>query len=188
MNTISAGQAMADAGIVQEGAPVLVSRARPFDLPTEADEARRVLSELHAVVERVRKLHTFGKGMGIAAPQIGIDRSAAVVFPPETGAEPIELLNATVTETSEEEDEQYEGCLSFFDVRGLVPSALSIVVAHTDLAGTTRLSRFSYGMSRLVRHEIDHLDGVLYRERMRAGVAPIPVEEYRGTGQQWTYG
>ncbi|MET8683608.1 peptide deformylase [Streptomyces sp. NPDC004732] len=187
VNTLSASQAMANAGIVQEGNPVLARAARPFDLPAEADEARRVLRELHAAVDRVRQLHTFGKGMGIAAPQIGIDRSAALVFPPEAGAAPIELLNATVTEVSEEEDEQYEGCLSFFDVRGLVPRALSIVVAHTDVDGATRLSRFSRGMSRLVRHEIDHLDGVLYRERMRAGVVPIPVEEYRGTGQQWSY-
>lgn len=188
VNTPSASQAMAKAGIVQEGDPVLARPARPFDLPAEADEARRVLRELHAAVGRVRQLHTFGKGMGIAAPQIGIERSAAVVFPPEAGAEPIELLNATVAESSEEEDEQYEGCLSFFDVRGLVPRALSVVVAHTDLDGTARLSRYSHGMSRLVRHEIDHLDGVLYRERMRVGVAPIPVEEYRGTGQRWTYG
>ncbi|MFD4480385.1 peptide deformylase [Streptomyces sp. NPDC058471] len=188
VNTLSASQAMANAGIVQDGDPVLGRRARPFDFPAEADEAKQVIRELLAAVDRVRQLHTFGKGMGIAAPQIGIDRSAAVVFPPEAGAEPIVLLNATVTESSEEEDEQYEGCLSFFDVRGLVPRPLSIVVAHSDLDGTTRLSRFSQGLARLVKHEVDHLDGVLYRERMRPGVEPIPVDEYRGTGQRWTYG
>ncbi|MDH6623252.1 peptide deformylase [Streptomyces sp. LBL] len=43
-------------------------------------------------------------------------------------------------------------------------------------------------MARLVGHEIDHLEGVLYRERMRPGVLPIPVQEYRGTGRQWQYG
>ncbi|MFE0055415.1 peptide deformylase [Streptomyces sp. NPDC059003] len=188
MNTLSASQAMANAGIVQEGDPVLVRPARPFELPAEADEARCVLRELHAAVGRVRQLHTFGKGMGLAAPQIGIDRSAAVVFPPEPGAEPIVLLNATVAESSEEEDEQYEGCLSFFDVRGLVPRPLSIVVAHSDLDGSTRLSRYSRGTARLANHEVDHLGGVLYRDRMRPGLEVIPVDEYRGTGQRWTYG
>ncbi|WP_079055861.1 peptide deformylase [Streptomyces caeruleatus] len=188
VNTLSASQAMANAGIVQEGAPVLVRPARPFDLPAEADEAKQVIRELLDAVGRVRQLHTFGKGMGIAAPQIGIDRSAAVIFPPEAGAEPIVLLNATVAESAEEEDEQYEGCLSFFDVRGLVSRPLSIVVAHSDLDGTPHLSRLSQGLARLVHHEVDHLGGVLYRERMRPGVQPIPVEEYRGTGQQWTYG
>jgi len=39
----------------------------------------------------------------------------------------------------------------------------------------------------MVYHEVDHLFGVLYRARMRAGVEPIPVPKYRGTGQQWTY-
>ncbi|MEU8984777.1 peptide deformylase [Streptomyces sp. NPDC048309] len=116
-----------------------------------------------------------------------MDRSAAVVFPPGAGTEPIVLLNAHVAEASEDEDEPYEGCLSFFDVRGLVPRPLSIVVAHSNLDGFTHLSRFTHGLSRLVHHEVDHLGGVLYRERMRPGVQPIPVEEYRGTGQRWTY-
>ncbi|MFF7644079.1 helix-turn-helix domain-containing protein [Streptomyces canus] len=60
--------------------------------------------------------------------------------------------------------------------------------AALDFDGSTRLSRFTHGMARLVAHELDHLCGVLYRERMRPGVLPIPVEEYRGTGQQWQYG
>ncbi|WP_031066006.1 peptide deformylase [Streptomyces sp. NRRL F-5527] len=188
VSTLSASQAMANAGIVQEGAPVLTSPVRPFDLPAEAAEAQRIVGELLGAIERVRELHTFGKGMGIAAPQLGIDRSAAVVLPPDPEAEPIVLLNATIEETSADQDEQFEGCLSFFDVRGRVPRPLSIVVAHSDLDGSPRLSRFTQGMARLVAHEVDHLDGVLYRERMRPGVQPIPVEEYRGTGTQWKYG
>ncbi|MGP4112301.1 peptide deformylase [Streptomyces sp. 4N509B] len=184
----TASAAMSAAGIVQDSDPALCQPARPFDLPAEADEARRVVRELLDAVERVRALHTFGKGMGIAAPQIGIPRSAAVVLPPQAGAEPLVLLNASVAESAAEEDEQYEGCLSFFDVRGLVPRPLRIVVAHTELDGGTRLTGFEYGLARLVAHEVDHLHGVLYRSRMRPGVEPIPVEEYRGTGQNWRYG
>lgn len=187
MGTFCARQAMTNAGIVQEGAPVLARPARPFTLPAEAGEAENVVRELLDAISRVRELHTFGKGMGIAAPQLGIDRSAAVVVPPETGTEPVALLNASVEESSADQDTQYEGCLSFFDVRGLVPRPLDIVVAHTGLDGTARLSRFSHGMARLVAHEIDHLDGILYRERMRPGELPIPVEEYRGTGKNWRY-
>lgn len=186
-STLTASQAMTNAGIVQEGAPELACPARPFDLPAEAGEAERVVRELLASVERVRQLHTFGKGMGIAAPQIGIDRAAAVILPPDPDAQPVVLLNAVIEESSAEQDSQYEGCLSFFDVRGLVPRPLSIVVAHTDPDGTARLSRFSHGMARLVAHEVDHLHGILYRERMRPGELPIPVEEYRGTGKNWQY-
>jgi peptide deformylase len=123
--------------------------------------------------------------MGLAAPQIHISRAAAVVRTPE--GQTITLLNPQVSDESAEDDEQYEGCLSFFDVRGKVPRPLAIEVEHQDVDGTTRITTFERGLARLVSHEIDHLRGVLYRERMRPGVTPIPVATYRGTGQQWTY-
>ncbi|HEY8982686.1 MAG TPA: hypothetical protein VIU15_24260, partial [Streptomyces sp.] len=100
MGTFSARQAMTNAGIVQEGAPVLARPARPFTLPAEAGEAEDVVRERFDAISRVRELHTFGKGMSIAAPQLGIDRCAAVVVPPEAGAQPVELLNAWVEESS----------------------------------------------------------------------------------------
>ncbi|MFE9974015.1 peptide deformylase [Streptomyces hirsutus] len=187
VNTPTPSALMAAAGIVQEGDFLLQTIAQPFDLPAEADEARHLVSELDAAISRVKQLHDFGKGMGIAAPQIGIGRAAAVVVPPGDGSIPIVLLNPTIAEVSAETDRQYEGCLSFFDVRGLVPRPLHIVIAHTDIDGTPRLTRFDHGLARLVLHEVDHLDGKLYHSRMEPGTQPIPVEEYRGTGQNWTY-
>ncbi|MCB5908092.1 peptide deformylase [Streptomyces pinistramenti] len=187
MNPLAPSTAMADAGIVQDGDPLLHATARPFTLPAEADEAQRVVAEIFEAIGRVRRLHVFGKGMGLAACQIGIDRAAAVIIPPQDGADPVVLLNPVIAETSSDEDEQYEGCLSYFDVRGLVPRPLSILIAHTEPDGTPRLTRFERGLGRLVLHEVDHLHGTLYRDRMRPGVRPIPVEEYRGTGQSWTY-
>ncbi|MEU0247378.1 peptide deformylase [Streptomyces sp. NPDC006235] len=83
---------------------------------------------LFASSERIARVHTFAKGMGIAAPQIGVGRAAAVVQPAAEGAGAIVLLNPRVTAASEASDEQYEGCLSFFDVRGLVPRPLRITV------------------------------------------------------------
>src|SRR6266513_2914408 len=94
-------------------------------------------------------------------------------------------LNPRICDESTETDEQYEGCLSFFEVRGMVPRPLAIEVEHQDSDGTTRITTFERGMARLVQHEIDHLSGVLYRKRMRPGVEPIPVSKYRGVGQQW---
>ncbi|MFF8917452.1 peptide deformylase [Streptomyces sp. NPDC015032] len=187
VNTLTPSALMAAAGIVQEGDILLRTVAQPFDLPAEADDARHVVGQLDAAITRVKELHDFGKGMGIAAPQIGIGRAAAVVVPPGDGSNPIVLLNPTIAESSAETDRQYEGCLSFFDVRGLVPRPLHIVIAHTDIDGTPRLTRFDHGLARLALHEVDHLDGKLYRSRMDPGTQPIPVEEYRGTGQNWTY-
>jgi peptide deformylase len=171
--------------IVQEGDPVLTKAARQFDLPTEAEEAQRVVSLLTSVLEQVRQVHNFTKGMGLAAPQIGIGRAAAVVCPPEGRC--VTLLNPRIRNESTETDEQYEGCLSFFDVRGKVRRPLAIEVVYHNIDGTSRIRTFERGTARLVYHEVDHLCGVLYRSRMRIGVDPIPVSTYSGTGQQWTY-
>lgn len=88
---------------------------------------------------------------------------------------------------SDEQDERYEGCLSFFDVRGLVPRPLRIVVESTTLTGELITREYRDAIARLIQHEIDHLDDILYTSRMRAGIKPIPVEQYRQTGQTWSY-
>jgi peptide deformylase len=185
MDTMSPEERMRSLGIVQEGDPILAEAARPFDLPAEAEDARRVVSQLVSSLERVGQAHNFAKGMGLAAPQINIGRAAAVIRTPE--GETLTLLNPRITDESAMTDERYEGCLSFFGVRGMVPRPLAIEVEHQDVDGTTRITAFEHGMARLVCHEVDHLFGMLYRARMKQGVEPIPVSQYKGTGQQWTY-
>ncbi|WDZ83080.1 peptide deformylase [Micromonospora cathayae] len=178
-------QRMIELGIAQEGAPVLGERAAPFALPDEADDARRVVAHLLATMARVAAVHLFAKGMGLAAPQVGIGRSAAVVRTPD-GTELV-LLNPRVIDESRETDEQYEGCLSFFDVRGLVRRPVRIEVAHQEVDGQTVITEFRDGLARLVAHEIDHLEGRLYRDRMPPGAELVPVSRYRGTGTSWSY-
>jgi peptide deformylase len=177
---------MSALGIVQEGDLILRRPARLFSLPVEAEDARRVISELYAAAQRVAAVHTFGKGMGIAAPQIGIERAAAIVRPPGTN-DVITLLNPRIIETGDYTDEQYEGCLSFFDVRCLVGRTLVIHVEHQDINGDRRIAIFERGVARLVAHEIDHLHGILCQDHLPPGVQPIPVEQYRGTGSGWHY-
>ncbi|MCX4458649.1 peptide deformylase [Streptomyces sp. NBC_01728] len=182
MDEVRPSEQMRNVGVVQQGAPILSEPARPFDLPAERDAAERVVESLFASMERIGGVHTFAKGMGIAAPQVGIGRTAAVVQPPEQGAGAIVLLNPRVTEAASEADEQYEGCLSFFDVRGLVPRPLRITVETTALDGSTVTTVYERGLARLVQHEIDHLEGKLYTDQMRPGVHPISVDQYRQTG------
>jgi peptide deformylase len=67
---------MKAAGIIQHGDPILTRVATPFDLPGQAVEARLLIDELLAAMARVREHHVFGKGMGLAAPQIGVGRAA----------------------------------------------------------------------------------------------------------------
>jgi peptide deformylase len=183
----TASDRMKAAGITREGDPVLTQQAVPFDLPAEAGQARELTDQLFAALQRVREHHVFGKGMGIAAPQIGIARAAAIIIPPEPDAEPLILLNPRVISESAGTDDQYEGCLSFFDVRGIVPRPLRIEVAATGLDGHQRVISLDTAMARLTAHEIDHLNGQLYTSRMREGTRPIPVAEYKNTGHAWNY-
>ncbi len=185
MATRDPSQIMQSIGITQRGDPVLGQVARPFDLPGEAEDARRVVAELNSAATRVAQVHVFGKGMGIAAPQIGVSRAAAIVRGP--AGETVTLLNPRIIEEAPQTDEQYEGCLSFFDVRGMVPRPLAIHVEHQTIDGERHITIFEKGLARLVAHEIDHLFGNLYTTRMRPEAALIPVSEYRGMGEQWQY-
>ncbi|WP_323187122.1 peptide deformylase [Streptomyces sp. NBC_00124] len=64
-------------GIVQEGDAVLTQPTQSFELPEEVAEAREIVTALHAAADRAALVHTFSKGMGVAAPQIGVGRRAA---------------------------------------------------------------------------------------------------------------
>ncbi|MBQ1048508.1 peptide deformylase [Micromonospora sp. C51] len=174
-------------GIVQRGADLLRQPARPFDLPREEPLAREIVDRLITALARLDELHPFTKGVGIAAPQLDVDRAAAVVRPPDRTAEPVVLLNPRVVDAAPHTDEQYEGCLSFFDHRGLVPRPLRLDVEHAQFDGGRVITSFEFGMARLVAHEIDHLEGRLYVDRMAPGVPLVPIEEYRESGHPWRY-
>jgi peptide deformylase len=92
-----------------------------------------------------------------------------------------------VFDESSDTDKQYEGCPPFFDVRGLVPPPRRLEVAHTTLDGVRITTVFTDALARLVGHEVDHLHGRLYLDRMPEGRQPIPAETSKGTGQAWAY-
>jgi peptide deformylase len=176
---------MRAAGILQRGAPMLDRVARWFELPDQAPLAQDVVSRLLEAVARVRPLHQFQKGLGLAAPQIGIDWAVCVVCPPSQ--EPVVLLNPRIVGESVDHDEQYEGCLSFFDVRGIVSRPLLVEVEHASFDGDRTVSTFRDATARLVAHEVDHVHGLLYPDRMPGDGRLLPVEEYHDQGRPWHY-
>ncbi len=119
MTEVRPSEQMRTLAMVQHGAPTLTEHAPPFDLPAERDTAELAVDSLFASMERIAQVHPFAKGMRTAAPQIGIGLAAAIVQPPAEGAGAIVLLNPRVTDVSDDMHEQYKGCLSFFDVRGM---------------------------------------------------------------------
>jgi peptide deformylase len=185
MATTDLTDLLRDIGIRQEEDPILRVAATPFDLPSEMDDALALQAQLRGYVDRLLEIYPFKKGVGLAAPQVGLSRAMAVVKPP--GGDPFTLINPKVVWQSDEEDEQFEGCLSFFDVRGSVRRPLSIRVETTALDGRTRTTELDRGIARLALHEIDHLAGTLYTDHLRPGTDVIPLDEYRDRDKDWHY-
>ena len=96
-------------GIRQLGDPILREVCRDFDLPREKAEATALREQLLTVAGEAMKVHTFTKGIGVAAPQIGIPRAASILVFPD--AEPLFLLNARIVRQADDHDEQFEGLL-----------------------------------------------------------------------------
>jgi peptide deformylase len=153
---------VADDDVVTLGDPRLKA-------PTATLDAAEAGELLETLVTRVRAL----RGAGLAAPQIGVSVRAAVVevrktdvFPdrPETGL--IQLLDPVVVERSDETVLDWEGCFSVPGYMGRVPRADQLTVRYTTEAGETVTREFTGYPARVVQHEIDHLDGVVYLDRM----------------------
>lgn len=136
------------------GSPVLRERAV---------EVEQIDDQIRALVEDLFDTMRADRGIGLAANQIGVARRVAVV---DTGDEPpIVLINPVIVE-QEGSVSQEEGCLSIPDIFAEVKRARRVVVETTDLEGNrTRVEAVDL-RARAVQHEIDHLDGILFIDRV----------------------
>jgi peptide deformylase len=129
--------------------------------------------ELQALIADLRDTMAAAHGAGLAAPQIGVHQRV-VIFgsrnnPRYPDAEPVPdtvLVNPVVTPLSDEMDADWEGCLSLPGLRGLVPRFRLVRYQGFDAQGRA-IDRTVEGFhARVVQHECDHLDGILYPMRM----------------------
>ena len=130
--------------------------------------------ELDALLADLRDTMKAQNGAGLAAPQIGVPLRV-VIFGVESNprypdAEPVpytELLNPVLTPLSDDMEEGWEGCLSVPGLRGVVPRHTRLRYEGFDPSGQ-RIARDVGGFhARVVQHECDHLDGILYPMRMQ---------------------
>ena len=153
--------------ILKMGDPRLLRVAQPvtaFDTP-----------ELHRLVMDMVDTMAAANGAGLAAPQIGVDLQV-VVFgtgapnPRYPDAPPVPrtvLINPVITPLDAEQADDWEGCLSVPGLRGMVPRWQRIRYQGLDLTGQP-IDREVQGFhARVVQHECDHLEGVLYPMRVR---------------------
>ena len=154
--------------ILKMGDPRLLRVAKP--VPVEAfgsPELKQLLVDMHETMAAAG-------GVGLAAPQIGVDL-ALVIFGfqhseryPEAPAVPFTiLLNPTIEPLDDDEEEGWEGCLSVPGLRGVVPRFKRIRYTGVDPEGHP-IEREAEGFhARVVQHECDHLIGKLYPMRVR---------------------
>ena len=131
--------------------------------------------EIFEIIEDLKSTLEFGTGLGIAAQQIGINKIIIVVGAKKENikyndAEEIPLMamiNPTWRKTSNETDIQYEGCMSVPIIRGKVERYKDIELTYYDENGKKIIKQLHGFFARLVQHECEHLDGILFLEKVR---------------------
>jgi peptide deformylase len=133
-------------------------------LRQRADEVEGVDAEVRTLVEDLLDTMRADKGIGLAANQVGVTRRVAVVDTND-GQPPVVLIDPVILERKGEAVQE-EGCLSIPEIYGNVERALHIVVETTALDGERVRVEADELRARAIQHEIDHLDGILFIDRL----------------------
>lgn len=165
--------------VARMGHPVLRSRAREIERAELKQPAMQKL--IDDMIETMHEYH----GVGLAAPQIheGLRIFVAAITPQDEeplspGDEPMVVINPVIAPIGTDVVEDWEGCLSIPDIRGRVPRARSIKVSALDRHGG-RIEIASHDFpARVIQHETDHLDGILFFDRMRTFESLSFLDEY----------
>lgn len=152
--------------VLRMGDPRLLEKARPveaFGTP-----------ELRGLVDDMRETMRAANGAGLAAPQIGVGLRVAIFgfeanprYPQAEAVPYTVLLNPVLRPLSDEIEEDWEGCLSVPGLRGVVPRWTRMAYRGFDPEGAPIEREASGFHARVVQHECDHLDGILYPMRIR---------------------
>jgi len=181
-------------------AEVLLIRDRPMDSPmalventseprdrflhTAALPLDPLAQDLPYLVARMQATVDQQQGVGIAAPQVGVSRQVVLVQRQDQPDEPFQaIINPRITHFGQEHVLGWEGCLSVPAGFGQVERSLVIRVIYQDLLGQQHQEEISGWTARIFQHEVDHLAGVLFVDRL-AEPGLLPKEEYREMRRQ----
>ena len=163
--------------LLQVGEPVLRDRARPLTVEEiSSSSIQELISSMHDTLRDA-------PGVGLAAPQVGVSIQLAIIEDPpeywtelsaselaarERTAVPFHvIINPRITSASEPSVEFFEGCLSLTGFTALVLRSREITVECLDERAEAKTIRASGWYARILQHEIDHLNGTIYIDRMR---------------------
>jgi peptide deformylase len=139
--------------IIKYGDPVLRQVSKPVI---------KVGEDMPDFVDRMKAIMTEANGVGLAAPQLGILQRVIVY---DTGDGFQAMVNPKILRASGEQLEPAEGCLSIPGLRGTVKRAEEIVVKALDENGQPIRVRAEGYSARVIQHEVDHLDGILFIDK-----------------------
>jgi peptide deformylase len=165
--------------VARMGHPVLRAKARAVDRDEIASPAFQKL--IDDMFDTMIEYH----GVGLAAPQVHESVRVFVAQLDQEGSDaetrdspPIAVINPEVTIAGSAVEEDWEGCLSIPDIRGLVPRAREIRLRALDRRGERLELRMHDYPARIIQHETDHLDGILFFDRMRSFESLTFLDEY----------
>lgn len=154
--------------LTEWGDPILRREAKKIPLKNLNTASFKKLTEQMFLT--LRKV----KGVGLAAPQINKSIQFAVIEIKKSdkrsggkGLGSTIVVNPKIIFYSKEKVDDWEGCLSFPNARGLVPRAKAIKVRYYDKTGKLQIRQLQGFQARVFQHEIDHLNGVVYIDRMK---------------------
>lgn len=150
------------------GDPVLGNISEEVDIKNIDSEVLELIEDLKATLD-------FGVGVGIAAPQVGINKRIIVVGAKieqikYNDAEEIPvtaMINPTWRKLLEDIDVQYEGCMSVPEIRGKVERYKNIELTYYNEEGEKITKEVNGFFARLIQHECDHLEGIVFLERVK---------------------
>lgn len=177
--------------VARLGHPVLRQKTQAVPL---TDIGKPYLTNL--LQDMLETMHEYG-GIGLAAPQVHESLQVAIMnLSPEEDSEGLEssseekkisitvFINPTITVLDQREKEYWEGCLSIPGLRGMVGRPRQIKVEYWDENGNKKVLVAENFLSTVIQHELDHLEGVLYIDRMKDLTKLTFIEEAERYHQQ----
>src|SRR5579862_6913699 len=163
--------------IARMGHPVLRTEARALDRSQlrSAPVQKMIDDMIETMIEY--------RGVGLAAPQVHEELRLFVALldpdePEDSDKPPMVLVNPEITPVGTEMVEGWEGCLSVPDIRGRVPRARAVTLRALNRKGDRIELPLQDFPARVVQHETDHLDGILFFDRMRSFESLTFLDEY----------
>jgi len=163
--------------IAQLGQPVLREVAKRIERPGDP-AVQSLIDDLLVTVADAN-------GVGIAAPQVFVSLSLFIVasrsnprYPNAPDMEPVAMINPELIWASSDKEKGWEGCLSIPGLRGVVPRHTRIGVRYQTRKGEVREEEYSHFLARVFQHEFDHVQGVVFIDRVESTRELVTEKEY----------